>query len=166
MAIITPLSGIYTYFENGDAPNGNDFRNLIDTCIGTNSAQNFSTYTTVNTNSSTWGNIHPLTIQTAGTVQLTSLQEVVLCDLNSVDGDIVLTMPINAPIGKNITVKNINAGIFGHSLYVYPGSGVAIETQDNTVGTGLFATIDTTNATMTWVYDGSTWRAINKFGFE
>jgi len=54
---ILPLSGassIYTYFENGDAPNGSDFRNLIDTCVGTNSARNFSVYTTVNENSGTW----------------------------------------------------------------------------------------------------------------
>jgi len=54
MAIITPLSGIYNFFENGDAPTGSDFRNLIDTCVGTNSAQNLSTYTTVNQNSATW----------------------------------------------------------------------------------------------------------------
>ena len=54
---ILPLSGennIYSYFENGDAPNGNDFRNLIDTCIGTNSAQNASVYTTVNESSANW----------------------------------------------------------------------------------------------------------------
>ena len=111
--------------------------------------------------------IHSVTTQsTAGvSIQLTSSQEIIFCDVNAAGGTINLLLPVSPSTGKSITVKNINAGTSSQHLYVQPTNPTPIETEFGYVGSGAYATLDITGQSITWVFDGSTWRIISKVGF-
>lgn len=114
----------------------------------------------------TGGPLHEVTtVSVSGVTNLTNSQEIIFGDVNTATDDIFIVLPANPPTGKVITVKNIDAGSSGKHMYIQTSSGsTPMEIQDGTVGL-TFAIMSVTGSTLTWVYDGTTWRVTNKFGF-
>ncbi len=115
-----------------------------------------------------WTGTAPATLPTVITVSTTTItnvttsQDIILCDPNAAGGNVTITLPAAPPSGKTYTVKNINTG--SHVVYVQPALAGAIETEFGLVSAGSYATLNATGGTITWVYHDGVYRIINKFG--
>lgn len=96
------------------------------------------------------------TVSTSTPTTITT--DVVFGDPNAAGGAVNLVLPASPATGTIVTVKNINAG--GNSVLVQTNGINAMETESGTVGSGVYATIATTGAFITWIFDGSTYRII------
>ena len=103
-----------------------------------------------------------ITVNSAGNIVLTTVNEVVMCDPDAAADDINILLPSTPITGKVITIKNIDAGAY--VVYVQPGSGGdPMELLNGSVGTGLYETISSTGNTVTWIWDSSCWRIISSY---
>ena len=113
------------------------------------------------TQTTAWTGSVTKSIQTVTTSTPTSITaDVVFGDPNAAGGAVNLVLPASPGNGDVVTVKNINAG--GNSVYVQTDGILNMETETGTIGSGVYATISTSGAFITWIYESSstTWRII------
>ena len=88
-------------------------------------------------------------------------EDILFCDPNSAGSQISIYLPDSIANGKSFTVKNINSG--GNVVYVQVQTGnTPLEIETGSVGTFNYANIANTGSSITWLFDGTTYRIINE----
>ena len=101
------------------------------------------------------------TVAVTTPTNLTTDQEIILCDPNAAGGDVDLYLPDAPGEGKIYTIKNINTGT---TLIGTIGPTISMEIESGVVSTGTYATINVTNAFISWVFSNNCYRIINRHG--
>ena len=92
---------------------------------------------------------------------ITTGQTIIFADPTTANGNVDLYLPDNPPEGKTYTVKNISSGT---TLVGTSGPTIYLETEFGLYSSGTYATINVTNAAITWVFSNNGYRIINMFG--
>lgn len=101
-------------------------------------------------------------VNTGGLPPIDITGNVVFADANAAGDHITLLLPQSPPTGAEVTVKNINSGGFSVNVLASTDDSVAIEALDGTISTTAFGILYG-SCHATWIYDGATWRIIDRY---
>lgn len=101
-------------------------------------------------------------VNTGGLPPIDITGNVVFADANAAGDHITLLLPQSPPTGAEVTVKNINSGGFSVNVLASTDDSVAIEALDGTISTTASGILYG-SCHATWIYDGATWRIIDRY---
>lgn len=101
-------------------------------------------------------------VNTGGLPPIDITGNVVFADANAAGDHITLLLPQSPPTGAEVTVKNINGGGFSVNVLASTDDTVAIEALDGTISTTASGILYG-SCHATWIYDGDTWRIIDRY---